>query len=79
MKLRLVSLILIGIDYLLRLDVLLGLPMADLLTQKVKGGFAMHGFFARPVVGGHISFLALDKACDNAAAAGLEFLNSIWR
>ncbi len=32
-------------------------------------------FFARPVVGAHFRWVALDRACDGKAAAGLQFLD----
>lgn len=31
---------------------------------------------ARPVVGGHFAFLALERACKGKAAEGLEFLDA---
>jgi hypothetical protein len=48
--------------------------MTDLYETEGQGAFAGSSFFARPVVGGHFSFLALDRACDGKAVAGLEFL-----
>jgi hypothetical protein len=49
--------------------------MTDLYDTEGAGDFAGSSFFARPVVGGHFSFVALDRACDGKAAGGLEFLN----
>lgn len=49
--------------------------MTDLYETEGEGTFAGSSFFARPVVGGHFSFLALDKACDGKAVAGLGFLD----
>jgi hypothetical protein len=49
--------------------------MTDLYETEGEGAFAGSSFFARPVVGGHFSFLALDRACDGKAVAGLGFLD----
>lgn len=49
--------------------------MTDLYETEGEGAFAGSSFFARPVVGGHFSYLALDRACDGKAVAGLEFLD----
>jgi hypothetical protein len=50
--------------------------MTDLYETEGEGAFAGSSFFARPVVGGHFSFLALDRACDGkAVVAGLGFLD----
>jgi len=49
--------------------------MTDLYETEGEGAFAGSSFFARPVVGGHFSFMALDRACDGKAFAGLEFLD----
>jgi len=38
-------------------------PLTDLHDTEHNGGFPGPNFFARPVVGGHFAFLALDKAC----------------
>jgi Domain of unknown function (DUF1793)/Domain of unknown function (DUF4965)/Domain of unknown function (DUF5127) len=51
------------------------LPMTDLYDTEGDGGFAESRFHARPVVGGHFSFLALQKACGGRAVAGLDFLD----
>lgn len=34
-------------------------------------------FKARPVVGGSFAFLALERACDGKAVAGLSFLDEV--
>jgi hypothetical protein len=51
--------------------------MTDLYETEGEGAYAGTGtsFFARPVVGGHFSFLALDRACNGKAVAGLGFLD----
>ncbi len=49
--------------------------MTDLYETEGEGDFAGSSFFARPVVGGHFSYLALDRACDGKAVAGLIFLD----
>ncbi|KAH9223984.1 hypothetical protein DL95DRAFT_323391 [Leptodontidium sp. 2 PMI_412] len=51
------------------------LPLTDLYETEGTGGFAIHSFKARPVVGGHFAFLALERACDGKAVAGLSFLD----
>jgi hypothetical protein len=51
------------------------LPMTDLYDTEGDGGFTKSRFHARPVVGGHFSFLALQKACGGRAVAGLDFLD----
>ena len=38
-------------------------PMTDLYDTEGEGGFPNPYFFARPVVGGHFAFLALERAC----------------
>lgn len=50
-------------------------PLTDLYNTEGDGGFPGPNFFARPVVGGHFAFLALEKACDGKAMDGLDFLN----
>ncbi|MCJ1377903.1 hypothetical protein MMC17_000999 [Xylographa soralifera] len=50
-------------------------PFADLHKTEEDGGFPGPNFFARPVVGGHFAFLALEKACGGMAMKGLTFLN----
>lgn len=49
-------------------------PFADIYDTESRGWSDVR-FFARPVVGGHFSFLALERACDGKAVAGLDFLN----
>lgn len=49
--------------------------MTDLYETEGDGGFAIHAFKARPVVGGHFAFLALERACGGKAVAGLSFLD----
>lgn len=49
-------------------------PLTDLHDTEGTGGFPGPNFFARPVVGGHFAFLALEQACDGKAVAGLDFL-----
>ncbi|KAH7360295.1 hypothetical protein BKA65DRAFT_448562 [Rhexocercosporidium sp. MPI-PUGE-AT-0058] len=51
------------------------LPLTDLYETEGTGGFAIHSFKARPVVGGHFAFLALERACGGKAVAGLSFLD----
>ncbi|OJJ51628.1 hypothetical protein ASPZODRAFT_88215 [Penicilliopsis zonata CBS 506.65] len=50
-------------------------PLTDLHDTEGKGGYPGVTFFARPVVGGHFAFLALQRACDGKAMRGLSFLN----
>ncbi|KAI9751330.1 MAG: hypothetical protein M4579_006113 [Chaenotheca gracillima] len=50
-------------------------PFTDLYETEGTGGFPGIAFKARPVVGGHFSFLALERACGGKAAAALDFLN----
>lgn len=38
-------------------------PFTDLYETEGEGGFPNPFFFARPVVGGHFAFLALERAC----------------
>jgi hypothetical protein len=38
-------------------------PFTDLYDTEGEGGFPNPYFFARPVVGGHFAFLALERAC----------------
>lgn len=49
-------------------------PFTDLYDTET-GGFPGITFFARPVVGGHFSFLALERACGGLAVQALDFLN----
>ncbi|KAH0537793.1 hypothetical protein FGG08_005475 [Glutinoglossum americanum] len=50
-------------------------PLTDLYDTEGTGGYPGITFFARPVVGGHFAFLALERACGGHATEGLEFLN----
>ncbi|PGH34665.1 hypothetical protein GX50_02453 [[Emmonsia] crescens] len=50
-------------------------PFTDLHNTEGDGGFPGPNFFARPVVGGHFAFLALERACNGKAMAGLDFLD----
>lgn len=52
-------------------------PLTDLYETEGEGDFPGPHFFARPVVGGHFAFLALERACDGKAVEGLEFLNEV--
>jgi hypothetical protein len=49
-------------------------PLTDLHDTEGNGGYPGITFFARPVVGGHFSFLALQQACNRRAMDGLAFL-----
>ena len=40
-----------------------------------NGGFPGLNFMARPVVGGHFAFLALERACGGKAVGALAFLD----
>ncbi|KAI0969860.1 hypothetical protein F4678DRAFT_157342 [Xylaria arbuscula] len=51
-------------------------PFTDLYDTEGEGGFPGIYFKARPVVGGHFAFLALERACQGKAADGLRFLDS---
>lgn len=50
-------------------------PFTDLHNTEGDGEFPGPNFFARPVVGGHFAFLALERACGGRAMEGLSFLN----
>ncbi|KAL9114861.1 MAG: hypothetical protein Q9227_001104 [Pyrenula ochraceoflavens] len=52
-------------------------PFSDLHRTEDRGEFPAGGplFFARPVVGGHFAFLALERACGGKAMEGLSFLD----
>jgi hypothetical protein len=50
-------------------------PLTDLYDTEGNGGFPGFEFKARPVVGGHFAFLALERACGGKAVAGLSFLD----
>ncbi|KAJ8126447.1 hypothetical protein O1611_g7191 [Lasiodiplodia mahajangana] len=51
-------------------------PLTDLYKTEGEGGFPGIYFKARPVVGGHFAFLALERACQGRATEGLKFLDS---
>ncbi|KAI1750073.1 DUF1793-domain-containing protein [Xylaria castorea] len=51
-------------------------PFTDLYDTEGEGGFPGIYFMARPVVGGHFAFLALERACQGKAAEELRFLDS---
>lgn len=51
-------------------------PFTDLHQTEGRGGFPGPNFFARPVVGGHFAFLALERACGGKAMGGLAFLEA---
>ncbi|KAM5451018.1 hypothetical protein MaudCBS49596_004129 [Microsporum audouinii] len=51
-------------------------PLTDLYNTEGDGGYPGPNFFARPVVGGHFAFLALEKACNGKATEGLKFLEN---
>ncbi|KAI9055180.1 hypothetical protein LZ554_000144 [Drepanopeziza brunnea f. sp. 'monogermtubi'] len=51
------------------------LPLTDLYDTEGDGGFPGISFKARPVVGGHFAFLALERACGGKAVAALGFLD----
>lgn len=51
-------------------------PFTDLYETEGDGGYPGGLYFkARPVVGGHFAFLALERACGGKAAAALSFLD----
>lgn len=51
------------------------MPLTDLYETEGTGGFPGLAFKARPVVGGHFAFLALERACGGKAIQGLSFLD----
>ncbi|KAH8652454.1 hypothetical protein BX600DRAFT_386882 [Xylariales sp. PMI_506] len=53
------------------------LPLTDLYHTEGTGGFPESGlaFKARPVVGGHFAFLALERACGGKAIESLGYLD----
>ncbi|KAL4885116.1 hypothetical protein BJY04DRAFT_160101 [Aspergillus karnatakaensis] len=51
------------------------LPFTDLHKTEGDGGFPGPNFYARPVIGGHFAFLALERACKGRAVEGLGFLD----
>ncbi len=50
-------------------------PLTDLYETEGEGGFPGMQFKARPVVGGHFAFVALERACDGKAMDALRFLH----
>ncbi|KAI9775915.1 MAG: hypothetical protein M1839_000704 [Geoglossum umbratile] len=50
-------------------------PLTDLYETEGTGGYPGLSFMARPVVGGHFAFLALERVCGGKATEGLKFLN----
>lgn len=50
-------------------------PLTDLHMTEGRGEFPGPNFFARPVIGGHFAFLALERACGGKAIDGLKFLD----
>jgi hypothetical protein len=50
-------------------------PMTDLYDTEGTGHFPGPNFFARPVVGGHFAFLALERACGGKAVQALGYLD----
>jgi hypothetical protein len=46
-----------------------------LYDTEGDGGFPGNAFKARPVVGGHFAFLALERACGGKAVEALSFLD----
>ncbi|KAK4464822.1 hypothetical protein QBC42DRAFT_262900 [Cladorrhinum samala] len=50
-------------------------PFTDLYETEGHGGYPGIFFMARPVVGGHFAFLALERACGGKAVEALAFLN----
>lgn len=50
-------------------------PLTDLYDTEGTGGFPGINFMARPVVGGHFAFLALERACGGKAVEALKFLD----
>ncbi|KAJ5092801.1 hypothetical protein N7456_008662 [Penicillium angulare] len=52
-------------------------PFTDLHQTEGDGNFPGPNFFARPVIGGHFAFLALERACGGRAMPGLSFLDEV--
>ncbi|KAK3359700.1 hypothetical protein B0T25DRAFT_533659 [Lasiosphaeria hispida] len=50
-------------------------PFTDLYETEGNGGYPGIYFMARPVVGGHFAFLALERACGGKAVEALKFLD----
>ena len=51
------------------------LPFTDLHNTEGQGEFPGPNFYARPVIGGHFAFLALQRACGGRAMEGLAYLD----
>lgn len=52
-------------------------PFTDLYETEGDGGYPGGLYFkARPVVGGHFAFLALERACGGKATEALSFLDA---
>lgn len=52
-------------------------PFTDLYDTEGEGGYPDGiSFRARPVIGGHFAFLALERACGGQATQGLSFLDA---
>ncbi|KAJ5174657.1 glutaminase [Penicillium canariense] len=52
-------------------------PFTDLHNTEGDGNFPGPTFFARPVIGGHFAFLALERACGGRAMPGLSFVDDV--
>lgn len=52
-------------------------PFTDLHETEGGGGYPGIFFIARPVIGGHFAFLALQRACGGKAMEGLSFLDDV--
>ncbi|KAK3066375.1 hypothetical protein LTR53_017308 [Teratosphaeriaceae sp. CCFEE 6253] len=48
-------------------------PFTDLYKTEERGGFPGPNFFARPVVGSHFAFLALERACGGSGAKAFAY------
>lgn len=48
-------------------------PLTDLYRTEGNGGFPGPNFFARPVVGSHFAFLALERACGGKGMAAFDW------
>ncbi len=54
------------------------MPFTDLYETEGRGGYPGGlTFKARPVIGGHFSFLALERACGGKAIEALRFLDEL--
>ena len=49
-------------------------PLTDLHDTEGTGGFLGAYFMARPVIGAHFAYVALDRACGGKGVEGLAFL-----